>query len=173
MGTYLKQGEVGGSKRTREPKKSATREDAPVRVVVTGPEGTSRTTTPSMQHDINYVSGLKGIEESLDWIAKGISRLTGDEHSIALCTSPGINPIQVTLSTNDYDDTMDRFVTAMERIADSIAKLAGLTRPRLEMWHEQDAYTPRYKDIAADGGAPGPPSQQATGGGSNVESKRE
>jgi len=44
----------------------------------------------------------------------------------------------------------------LERIADSVAKLAGLTRPRLESWHEQDAYEPRYKDAACDGGAPGP-----------------
>jgi hypothetical protein len=51
---------------------------------------------------------------------------------------------------------MDRLVTAFERIADSVAKLAGLTRPRLESWHEQDQYEPRSKNIAVDGGAPGP-----------------
>lgn len=47
-------------------------------------------------------------------------------------------------------------VTAFERIADSVARLAGLPRPRLESWHEQDVYEPRYKDVSVDGGAPGP-----------------
>ena len=56
---------------------------------------------------------------------------------------------------------MDRLVTAVERIADSIAKLAGLSRPRLESWHEQDEYEPRYKDIAVDSGAPGPKNSRA------------
>lgn len=65
-------------------------------------------------------------------------------------------PIQFTLSENDYDDTLDRLVTAFERIADSVAKLAGLSRPRLEHWHEQEEYRPRYRDSACDGGAPGP-----------------
>ena len=65
-------------------------------------------------------------------------------------------PVKVTLSDNDNDDAMDRFVTALERIADSVAKLAGLSRPRLESWHEQDEYEPRYKSTACDGGATGP-----------------
>jgi hypothetical protein len=51
---------------------------------------------------------------------------------------------------------MGRWVTAIERIADAVAKLAGLSRPRLESWHEQDEYEPRHKDIAVEGGAPGP-----------------
>jgi len=111
-----------------------------------------------MQHDINYVAGLADVEASLDWIAKGISKLTSDDSSVglALCQNLYGQPVQLTLSRNDYDDTMDRLVTALERIADSVSKLAGLTRPRLESWHEQDEYEPRYKDIAVDGGAAGP-----------------
>jgi hypothetical protein len=109
-----------------------------------------------MQHDINYVSGLGGIEESLDWIARGLDKLTSDEHDISLSTGYGTDPVKLTLAENDYDDTMDRVVTAIERIADSLARLAGLNRPRLESWHEQEDYTPRYKASACDGGAPGP-----------------
>jgi hypothetical protein len=112
---------------------------------------------PSMQHDVNYVGGLDGIEQSLDWIAKGISRLTSDEHNLHLSTGYGTDPVKITLCPDDYDDTMDRLVTAVERIADSLARLAGLSRPRLESWHEQEGYTPRYRKIACDGGAPGPP----------------
>ena len=172
MGKFLKQSEVSEGKRRREPKKPASSEASPAKVVVTGPEG-DRYTTPAMQHEINHVSGLAGIEESLDWIARELARLTSDEHSITLSTGYGTTPIRITLASDDYEDTMDRFVTAWERIADSAARLAGLNRPRLESWHEQDEYTPRYKDFAADGGAPGPPSQPGTGGGSNVESKTE
>lgn len=85
----------------------------------------------------------------------------------------GSNPIQLTLSENDYDDTMNRFVTALERIADAVAKIAGLSRPRLESWHEQDEYEPRCKDIAVDGGAPGPKTTAAEGNGhSRAESEK-
>ena len=56
---------------------------------------------------------------------------------------------------------MGRLVAAFERIADSVAKLAGLNRPRLESWHEQCEYEPRYKDIACDGGAAGPETPKA------------
>lgn len=65
-------------------------------------------------------------------------------------------PIKITLADNVEEDTIDRLVTAFERIADSVAMLAGLNRPRLESWHEQCEYEPRYKDVACDGGAPGP-----------------
>jgi hypothetical protein len=123
-------------------------------VVLVGPDS-NHIRTPSMQHDINHVAGLAGVEESLDWIARGISRLTGEDNSVCLATGYD-TPLKIALSNNDHDDTMDRLVTAIERIADSAAKLAGLNRPRLESWHEQDQYEPRYKDIAVDGGATGP-----------------
>jgi len=128
-------------------------------VVVTGPDSPGHV-TPSMQHDINHVAGLSGVEQSLDWIARGISQLTGENNSICLATAYDA-PVKVALASNDHDDTMDRLVTAMERIADSVAKLAGLTRPRLESWHEQDQYEPRFKNIAVDGGAPGPKTDAA------------
>jgi hypothetical protein len=111
--------------------------------------------TPSIQHDINHVAGLAGIEESLDVLGAAVRRLTGDD-GISLSTSYGALPVKITLADDDYSDTMGRLITAFERIADSIAKLAGLNRPRLECWHEQDQYEPRYRDCAADGGAPGP-----------------
>jgi hypothetical protein len=97
----------------------------------------------SIQHDINHVAGLGAVATHLDWIGDAVARLTSD-------------PVKITLADNDYGDTMDRLITAFERIADSVAKLAGLNRPRLESWHEQDEYAPRYKDVACDGGAPGP-----------------
>ena len=149
MGKYLKQNDVNAApKRQREKSK-----DGDTHVVVTGPDSPSHMPTPSLQHDINYVSGMGGIEESLDWIARGIEKLTSDEHSISLSAQ---YPIRLTLAANDEEDTLDRLVAAVERIADSLARLAGLSRPRLERWYEQDEYTPRYRDIAADGGAPGP-----------------
>lgn len=129
----------------------------PNTVVLTGPDsGYQR--SPSMQHDINHVAGLDGVEESLDWIARSLGNLGNDEHTIHLSVGQGfnVNPIKLTLADNDEDDTINRLVTAFERIADSVAKLAGLSRPRLESWHEQDEYEPRYKDSACDGGAPGP-----------------
>ena len=160
---YLKQDEVkrkakrGRSKRTEKPE--------PVSVVVTGPEIAIHTPTPSLQHDINHVAGLSGIEASLDWIARGLSCLTGYEQTVSI--SAGYQPFKVTLAENDEDDALSRLITAIERIADSLAKLAGLSRPRLENWHEQDEYEPRYKNIACDGGAPGP--SRRVGGHSETE----
>jgi len=149
------------TKRTAKPKKEPVAE--PVKVVLTGP-ATSHMPSPSMQHDINHVAGLSDVEESLDWIARSLSRLTDDDHAVGLSLAQGDNtyPVKITLADNIQDDTMDRLVTAFERIADSVAKLAGLSRPRLESWHEQDEYEPRYKDTACDGGAPGP--KAGTGG---------
>jgi hypothetical protein len=149
--------------KTKQPKSAKKPEDA-TRVVVTGPD-TGHMPSPSLQHDINHVAGLADIEASLDWIAKGISRLTSDEQCIHLSVSTGYNtdPIKLTLAPNDYDDTLDRVVTAFERIADSLARLAGLSRPRLECWHEQEEYRPRYRDIACDGGAPGPDAKGGEG----------
>ena len=155
---YLKHdGNNGNGKRRKVAKPDSPAE--PVKVVVTGPEsGLSHST--HMQHDLNYVHGMDGIEASLDWIAKGINKLTSGEHNVSLTSGYGSEPIMLTLAENDCDDTMDRFVTAVERIADSLSRLAGLSRPRLESWHEQEEYEPRNKNIACDGGAPGPKSQQ-------------
>lgn len=130
----------------------------PTRVEVTGPDVPSYTPTPSLQHDINHVEGLGEVAAHLDWIGDAVARLTSDDHyvGLALCQNRYGGPVKLTLADNDDDDTMGRLTTAFERIADSVARLAGLSRPRLEPWHEQDEYTPRYKDIACDGGAPGP-----------------
>jgi hypothetical protein len=103
-----------------------------------------------------YVSGLSGIEESLDCLTQAVRRITSDETDFSLSTGHSTDPVKITLADNDHSDTMDRLVTALERIADAVAKVAGLNRPRLESWHEQCAYEPRYKDVACDGGAPGP-----------------
>jgi hypothetical protein len=90
-----------------------------------------------MQHDINHVAGLADIQDSLDWIAKGIGRLTSDEFTLSLGHTNHTNPVHITLAPNDDgDDTLERLVTAFERVADSVAKLAGLSRPRLEPWHD-------------------------------------
>ena len=152
MGTYLKHKDGKGP---TKPKKQPVAE--PVKVVLTGPES-GYPPSPSLQHDINHVAGMEGVEESLDWIARGISRLTSDDFTVNLSLGQGgnTNPVKLTLADDDSGDTMDRLVLALERIADAVAKLAGLSRPRLESWHEQVEYEPRYKDIAVDGGAPGP-----------------
>jgi hypothetical protein len=155
---YLKQSEAAKAKKKTETRK-AKEAPTPARVVVTGPDtGASYLSSLAMQHDINHVAGLAGIEQSLDWIARALSHLTSNEHTVGLSVGQGMNtnPIKLTLSDNDYEDTMDRLVTALERIADSVAKLAGFSRPRLEHWHEQDDYTPRYRNSAYDGGLPGP-----------------
>lgn len=150
---YLKHsGNNGSGKRA----KAAKAKSEPVNVVLTGPDDSKVLRTPSMQHDVNYVRGLDGIEESLDWIARGLEKLATGEPSLGLYTGDGCFPVKVTLAENINDDTMDRFVTAVERIADSLGRIAGLNRPRLEMWHDQSTYTPRYKELDVDGGAPGP-----------------
>jgi|SRR5579859_3959845 len=151
MGTFLKQPKQK-SKSVRK------QEDAPNRVVVTGPDTPCHLTSPAMQHDINHVAGMDGIESSLDWIARSLSRLTDDDNTVGVVLGQNqyAAPVKITFADNDEEDTVDRLVTALERIADSVAKLAGLSRPRLEQWHEQAEYTPRYKDTACDGGAPGP-----------------
>jgi hypothetical protein len=128
-------------------------------LVVTGPPHAHPYGTPSIQHDINHVQGLSGIEESLDCLVSAVNRITSDDFDLSLSTGRATNPVKITLADDDYSDTMGRLVTAFERIADSVAKLAGLSRPRLESWHEQDAYEPRYKDVAVDGGVPGPAQQ--------------
>jgi len=107
------------------------------------------------QHDINYVAGLGDVASKLDWIGDAVASLIADGNHVglAICQNRYGGPIQLTATDEDGNGMMDRLVTAVERIADSLAKVAGLTRPRLESWHEQSEYTPRYRD----GGLPGPP----------------
>lgn len=151
---YLKQEEVKAKGKRAKNGKAATDRPEPLNVVVTGPDTPRHQSSAALQHDINYVSGLGGIEQSLDWIARGLENL----RHINLSTDHDAQPVKLTLVISDDDeyDTLSRLVTAFERIADSVAKLAGLSRPRLEEWHEQDNYEPRYRDSACDGGAPGP-----------------
>jgi hypothetical protein len=78
------------------------------------------------------VSGLKGIEDSLDCLTQAVYRITSDETDFSLSTGVQTEPVKLTLVESDYSDMTDRLVTALERIADSVAKLAGLNRPRLE-----------------------------------------
>jgi hypothetical protein len=143
-------------RKVRKPKQPPA--ETTTKTVVTGPLSEYTGKHGSMQHDINHVAGLDGIEGSLDNLVNAVARLVHDDHSVGV--SVGQNrfsgPVRITLADDDYTDTMDRFVTALERIADSVAKLAGLSRPRLESWHEQDEYEPRHKSTACDGGAPGP-----------------
>jgi hypothetical protein len=145
---------------TKKREKKPAQPQQPNTVVLVGPES-RYPSQPSMQHDINHVAGLAGVEESLDWIAKGINRLTSDGQDFSLSTASNANPVKITLSDNDENDTMSDLVTALQRIADSVAKLAGLNRPRLESWHEQDEYVPRYRDSACDGGVPEPKTNAA------------
>ncbi len=155
---YLKQDEVkrSKSKKGTAKKGEAAKKLEPVQVVVTGADVPPGTPNPPLQHDINYVAGLIDIRDSLDWIAKGLMRLTSDEHNIHLAPDYGTAPLKLTLADNDEEEAMEGFITAVERMADALARLAGLSRPRLESWHEQEEYEPRYKSIACDGGAPGP-----------------
>jgi hypothetical protein len=152
------------SKRNGAKKPQQAAAETVMNVIATGPKSKWTGEDGSMQHDINHVAGLSGIEQSLDCLVDVVARLTHDDRAVTLSVSQGsnTNPVQLTLSGNDYDDTMGRLVDAVERIADSIAKLAGLSRPRLESWHEQDSYVPRYRDIACDGGAPGPAQTKPT-----------
>jgi hypothetical protein len=151
--SYLKQKDAQAQK-----KRESKQPPQPNTVVLTGPEPSYGGSMRSIQHDINHVAGMDGIEGSLDNLASAVARLTHDDHSVgvAVCQNRYGTPVQLALTDTDGNDMMDRLVAAFERIADSVAKLAGLNRPRLESWHEQDEYTPRYKDTACDGGSPGP-----------------
>jgi len=150
--SYLKH-----NNKAKQPR-SAKKPENTTRVAVTGPDVTAYEPTPALQHEINHVAGLKGVEESLDCIARSLGRLTDDDTTVGVVLGQNrySGPVKITFADNDEEDTVNRLVTAFERIADSVAMLAGLSRPRLEQWHEQDAYEPRYREIAVDGGAPGP-----------------
>lgn len=125
-GKFLKQPKQQAKKRETKKAKETL---MPAHVVVAGPDNPSCMRSPSMQHEINYVAGLGGVEQSLDWIARSLDHLTSDEHAVSVSLGQGCNtdPIKLTLSDNDYEDTMGRLVTAFERIADSVAKLAGFS----------------------------------------------
>lgn len=152
--TYLKHGGRGGPPKKAK-KQSAVPEAKDSTVIVKGP---GDLTEPALQHDINHVQGLDGVEQSLDLIAQALSRLTNEDYVVPLSLAQGhhIHPVKITFADDKYGDTMSRLLSAVERIADALARLAGLSRPRLEQWYEQEEYEPRYKTIAADGGAPGP-----------------
>src|SRR3974377_1572923 len=149
---YLKQDEVRQSRSKKGAGKKGERatKPEPVNVVVTGPEVSGFPHSQNLQHDINYVWGLIDVRDSLDDIAQGLKRLTSDQHNVHITTGYGTNPVKLTLADNEEEDAMDRFLSAFERIADSLAKLAGLSRPRLERWYEQEEYEPPYKSIACD-----------------------
>lgn len=134
-----------------------------------GPDAVAKNVTAEANDYRLNVRNSSCIEEALDGLASIISTYVTNErdgengsglystkHAYPVKVAIDNDTLKLTLADNDNDDTMDRLVTAFERIADSVAKLAGLTRPRLESWHEQDEYEPRYKDMAVDGGAPGP-----------------
>ena len=107
---------------------------------------------------LNRIAGLyANHQRRMDMGENGLSISTSSfDDPVKVQLESGDNPVKLTFADNIEDDAMDRLITAFERIADSIAKLAGLNRPRLESWHEQDEYEPRYKGVACDGGAPGP-----------------
>lgn len=91
MGTFLKQPRQQAKKReTTNAKETLTL----ARVVVTGPD-TCDMPSPSMQHDINHVEGLDGIEASLDWIAKGIAHLSSDDFNFSLSHARNTYPVQM------------------------------------------------------------------------------
>jgi len=163
--SYLKQESTNGD--SKQPEAETKSENGKTTVVVTGPDREpGDLSSASINHEINYVAGIDGIEASLDWIAKGLARLTNEDCTVNLGLAQGSNiyPIKLALAENDFDDTMGRVVTAFERIADSLARIDGLSRPRLEEWHEQDEYTPRYREAMGDRGAPGPKPEAAAKG---------
>lgn len=107
---YLKQDEVkrSKSKKGTAKKGEAAKKLEPVQVVVTGADVPPGTPNPPLQHDINYVAGLIDIRDSLDWIAKGLMRLTSDEHNIHLAPDYGTAPLKLTLADNDEEEAMAR-----------------------------------------------------------------
>jgi len=114
-------------------------------VVVTGPPNPDAPfhAERPMQHEINRVAGLSGIEGALDELAGVVSgyvnRAASDDHnSLAVFTGPegsGYNPVLLAFQ----GDTTDRIATALERIADALAKTAGLNLPSLEFPPDDEA----------------------------------
>lgn len=159
---YLKQGDVNGNgKRSKKPKTPKTAQ-AQIETALSQPNG-----------GCGYGEGVREsrcVAEAVDGLASIVSRFVAHardgENGHSLYTDPNgypvrvelesTAPVQVTLADNDTEDAMERFLSAFERIADSLARMAGLSRPRLEHWYEQDEYEPRYKSSACDGGKPGP-----------------
>ena len=163
---YLKQDEVGGTgKRGKKPKAGkAAHSHTPEQLqpALSEPNG-----------GCGYGEGIREsrcVAEAIDGLASIVStyvtQARNGDNGHSLYTDPtgspvkveveGNGPMKLTFADDDVEDAMSRFLSAFERIADSLAKLAGLSRPRLEHWYEQDEYEPRYKSSACDGGAPGP-----------------
>lgn len=153
---YLKQGEVNANgKRSKKPK-TAKSEDCRTQAALADPNPVA-----------DAIDGLASI------VSTYVTQARNGDNGHSLYTTPNgypvkvdvesTTPVKLTLADNDEHDTMDRLVAAIERIADSLAKLAGLSRPRLERWYEQEEYEPRHKSIACDGGAPGPAATDGEG----------
>src|SRR4051812_12053530 len=143
---YLKHSNNGKGESKRTAKKAEVKKRETAHVVVTGPDAPRYTSTPALQHEINHISGIGGIEQALDGIGESLGNL-------GLSIVQG--PIKLTLAENDEYDA-GRLFTALERIADSVALLAGLSRPRLEQWHDQETYVPRFREGVFADRAPGP-----------------
>lgn len=141
MGNNFPKHETGKAPRKGKKQPQASAPSQPV--VLTGPSETGT----SIQHDLNHVEGLSGIESSLDWIAKGIAAITSDDGAISL-TSGRCVPIKITLAANDEEDTLADLVHAFQRIADSLAKLAGLDRPPLEPEWSRQAEIPARDNVS-------------------------
>jgi hypothetical protein len=76
----------------------------------------------SIQHDINHVAGLAGIEQSLDDMTSALYRITSDSHDFSLSTAHNADPVKITLADNDYSDTMDRLITAFRLLSVSLTQ---------------------------------------------------
>ena len=140
----------------KAPRKGTTKQPQPQPpqqpVIVTGPGKEYPHSTPSIQHDINHVAGLAGIEESLDALTSAVSRITGADQAIGLTTGHGIDPVKITLVDDIYEDgPLATLTQAVARIADSLAKIAGLNRPRLERWNESSKWGDHVEEWARTG----------------------
>jgi hypothetical protein len=104
MGTFLKQPKPQ-AKTSRKAKQTTDPENI-TKVIVTGPDVPGHISSPSMQHDINYVKGLSEVEASLDWIARGISKLTSDDDTVGVVLGQNryCGPVKLTLADNDEED---------------------------------------------------------------------
>lgn len=125
----------------RRKKKQPQPAPAPQPLVVTGPP--VEYGRPSIQHDINHVEGLSGIEGALNELAAVVSRYVNraasdDHNSLAVFTGPegsGFHPVLLAFQ----GETTDRIATALERIADALSKTAGLNLPSLEFPVDEEA----------------------------------
>src|ERR1035438_8250726 len=123
--TYLKQKDRPAPKKRESNKPAQPPAMDRTKVIITGPMSDHNNHPRSIQHDINYVAGMDGIEGSLDNLVGAVARLTHDDHNVGVtvCQNQYGGPVNLALTDTDGNDTMDRLVTAFERIADSVAKL--------------------------------------------------